>query len=391
MSRARTVYLDHAATTPIDPRALEAMLPYFGEVYGNPSAAYQAGLTAEHALEDARETIARLINCQPREIIFTSGGSESDNLALRGVLMQAAVEKRPTHLVISPVEHDAVSRTAAQLNHLLDVAVTTLPVDDWGMVAAGDAAATCSADTALVSVMMANNEVGTIQPVAAIAEAVHQQGTLVHTDAVQAAGQLPLDVKALGVDLLSLSGHKVYGPKGVGALYVRDGITLMPHQSGGAQEQGRRAGTENVPLIVGLAKAFELAYQKFDDHVNHYRRQRDRLIDGLLSQVPDAILTGHPEQRLPNNASFVFPGTDGNQLLMHLDMNGIAASSGSACKTGSPEPSRVLLSMGIEAEVARSSLRLTVGRQTSDDDIAYALAIIPEAVAKVRRLGVVAS
>ncbi len=391
MRRPRTVYLDHAATTPTDPRVIEAMLPYFGEVYGNPSAIHRVGRAAERAVENARETIAGHLNCRPGEIIFTSCGSESDNLALRGVLLQAVAEGRPAHLVTSPVEHDAIGNTAAQLAALLQVPVTNVPVDAWGVVKPGDVTAACVAGTTLASIMTANNEVGTIQPIKAIAEAAHQHGTLVHTDAVQAAGQMALDVEALGLDLLSLSAHKFYGPKGIGVLYVRESIALASSQTGGAQENGRRAGTENVPLIVGMAKAFDLAYHEFEQHVSHYRQQRDRLIDGLLSRIPDSILTGHPDNRLPNNASFVFPGVDSNQLLMHLDLNGIAASSGSACKTGSPKPSAVLLSMGIEPDLALSSLRLTVGRQTSQKDIAYALEVIPEAVEKVRRVSAVRS
>ncbi len=387
MSQPRTVYLDHAATTPVDPRVLEAMLPYFTEVYGNPSSMHRLGRAAERAVEDARETVARILGCNQEEIVFTSCGSESDNLALRGVMLAARQNGASAHLIISPVEHDAVAKTAAQLADLMGFAVTVVPVDRYGQIAPEVVAAACREDTTLVSVMYANNEVGTIQPVRAIADIAHPCGALVHTDAVQTAGQLPLDVRELGVDLLTISAHKFYGPKGIGALYARDGIRLTPSQSGGAQEQGRRAGTHAVPLIVGLAKALELAYEEVDIHNAHSARLRDRLIAGILDRVPDAHLTGHPAQRLYNHASFVFKDVDGNTLLMHLDLAGIAASSGSACKTGQPEPSTVLLSMGVEPTWALGSLRLTVGRQTTEADIDYALDVIPEAVEKVRKVG----
>ena len=390
MVPTRTVYFDHAATTPVDPRVLEAMLPYFSEVYGNPSSIHRFGRMAEQAVEDARESVARVWGCQPDEVVFTSCGSESDNLALRGAMLTARREGRGRHLVTTPVEHSAVSNTAAQLSGLLDFDVSLVGVDRFGQVDPAAIAAACRADTALVSVMYANNEVGTVQPLAEIATVAHAAGALLHTDAVQAAGQLPLDVTELGVDMLAVSAHKFYGPKGVGALYVRRGIELAPSQSGGGQEHGRRAGTHNVAFIVGLAKALEIAYAEREAHNAEYRRLRDRLVDGLLAAIPDAQLTGHPAERLPNNASFVFHDVDGNALLMHLDLQGIAASSGSACKTGSPEPSGVLTSMGLDRAWALGSLRLTVGRQTTDADIDYALEVIPQAVAKVRQLKVTA-
>lgn len=386
MPQTRIVYLDHAATTPVDPRVLEAMLPYFSEVYGNPSSIHRLGRAAEQAVEDARETVARILGCQPGEVVFTSCGSESDNLALRGTVLARRHNGQGSHLITTPVEHPAVGKTARQLADLLDVDLTLVPVDEHGQVDPEDVAAACRADTALVSVMYANNEMGTVQPLPQIAALAHQKGVLLHTDAVQAAGQLPLNVHALGVDMLAISAHKFYGPKGVGALYVREGIELVPSQSGGSHESGRRAGTHNVAFIVGLARALELAYEEAEVHNAQYRRHRDRLIEGILSRVPDSRLTGHPQQRLPNNASFVFRGVDGNALLMHLDLKGIAASSGSACKTGNPEPSDVLLSMGIEPEWALGSLRLTVGRQTTDADIDYALAVIPQAVETLRKL-----
>lgn len=388
MSLSRTVYLDYAATTPVDPRVLEAMLPFFTETYGNPSSIHRFGRAAEQAVEDARERVARILGCTPGEIVFTSCGSESDNLALRGAMLTARRDGRGEHLVTSPVEHSAVTQTARQLAELLGFAVTQVPVDRYARVDPVEVARACREDTALVSVMYANNEVGTVQPLAAIAAAAHQHGALMHTDAVQAAGQLPLDVRTLGVDLLAISAHKFYGPKGIGALYVRNGIALAPSQSGGGQENGRRAGTHNVAFIVGLARALEIAYEEAARHNAHYQQLRDRLIDGILARVPDAQLTGHPRERLPNNASFVFQHVDGNALLMHLDLKGIAASSGSACKVGSPEPSAVLLSMGFDRTWALGGLRLTVGRHTTDEDIDYALEVIPDAVERVRKLGV---
>ena len=374
------IYMDYAATTPVDPRVVEAMLPYFGERFGNPSSIHGFGREASHAVEDAREAIASVLNCTPAEIVFTSCGTESDNLALRG----ATLDGRRRHLVISPVEHHAVGRTAAILHDHLGLAVSVVPVDEYGMVEPARVAEALRDNTALVSVMYANNEVGTIQPIAEIGEVAHARSALVHTDAVQAAGQLPLDVKALGVDMLALSAHKFYGPKGVGALYVRQGIDLVPSQSGGGQEQGRRAGTSNVAFIVGMAKALELAYAELEAHTAHYCRLRDRLIAGVLARVADARLTGHPERRLPNNASFALKHVDGNALLMHLDLKGIAASSGSACLVGTPEPSEVLTAMGYPPEWALGGLRLTVGRHTTEADVDEVIEVLPDVVERVR-------
>ncbi|MFO7320197.1 MAG: cysteine desulfurase family protein [Chloroflexota bacterium] len=386
MSARRLVYLDHSATTPVDPRVVEAMLPYFTDVFGNASSAHGVGRRAEQAIEDARERVARLLNCSPAEIIFTSGGSESDNLALRGVAWYARATTGHRHLITTPVEHDAVGKTVEQLESLMAFERTVLPVDRHGLVDAGALAAAIRPDTALVSVIYASNEVGTIQPIPALAAVARERGVLFHSDAVQAAGQLSLDVQALGVDLLSLSAHKFYGPKGVGLLYVRDGVELSPVQTGGSHEGARRAGTQNTPLIVGLATALELAESERDARVARYSHLRDMLIDGILSRLPNAELTGHPAQRLPSHASFIFDGVDGNTLLMHLDLKGVAASSGSACKTGNPEPSSVLLAMGYTPDRAKNSLRLTVGAQTTEEDVAYAIDAVVDAVGKVSRL-----
>ncbi|MBE2184076.1 MAG: cysteine desulfurase [Anaerolineae bacterium] len=380
----RSVYLDHAATTPTDSRVVEAMLPYFSEIYGNASSGHRQGQDAGRAVEDARETVARILNCKPAEIIFTSGGTESNNLALRGIV--AGNSKNTSRIVSTPIEHDAVLKTLKQLETVYGVQRTLLPVSPEGMVDPEDLAAALSADTALVSIMTANNEVGTIQPIAQLATQAHERGLIFHTDAVQAAGQMPLDVKAMGVDMLTLSAHKFYGPKGVGVLYVREGVDLLPAQTGGSHEEGRRAGTVNTPAVAGLAKALQLVYDEYDERTAHYRHLRDQLIEGVLRCAPNARLTGHPEQRLPGHASFVFDGLDGNVLIMHLDMKGIAASSASACKTGNPEPSSVLLAVGVPYDAAFGGLRLTVGKDTTEADIEYAVSVLAATVEKLYRL-----
>jgi cysteine desulfurase len=385
MSQRPSVYLDHSATTPTDPRVVEAMLPYFSEIYGNAASAHQIGRKAEQAVEDARETIARLFNCKPTEIVFTSGGTESDNLALRGAALTAREQGKGNHLITMPIEHSAIGKTIDQMVSYLGFERTLLPVDRTGMVDVEDFAAAIDEGTTLASVMYANNEVGTIEPIPQLAALAHERGVCFHTDAVQAAGQLNMDTQALGVDLLSISAHKFYGPKGVGALFVREGLSLVPSQSGGSHEEGRRGGTLNTPGIVGMAKALELAYDEHDERVAHYQARRDQLIDGILARVPNAQLTGHPEQRLPSHASFVFDGLDGNILLMHLDLKGVAASSASACKTGNPDPSGVLLAMGYSHDTALGSLRLTVGKDTSEEDIEYAVEALAETVEKLYR------
>ncbi len=384
MTQHRAVYLDHSATTPTDPRVLEAMLPYFSEDYGNGSSAHSFGRRAEQAIEDARESIARIFHCEPTEIVFTSGGTESDNLALRGAAWSRLSKGR--HLITTPVEHSAVLRTSAQLADVMGFERTLLPVDVAGMVDIEDFAGAIRADTTVASIMYVNNEVGTIEPIPQLAAQARERGVLFHTDAVQAAGQLSLDVQALGVDMMSISAHKFYGPKGAGALFVRDGVELVASQSGGSHENYRRGGTYNTPGIVGMAKALELAYEELDARTAHYQVLRDQLIDGVLSRVPGASLTGHPEQRLSSHASFVVDGIDGNMLLIHLDLKSVAASSASACKTGNPEPSGVLLAMGYPAELALGSIRLTVGQQTTAEDIDYAVETLAATVEKLHKL-----
>lgn len=386
MADKRTVYLDYSASTPTDPRVVDAMMPYFTEVYGNPSASHSFGRKAERAIENARESMAKLFNCKPSEIIFTSGGSESDNLAIRGAAWSARRDGRGQHLITTPVEHNAVSRTVRQLAEVQGFTQTVLPVDHHGLVDVEDFANAITDGTSIASIIYANNEVGSIAPIPKLAALAHERGALFHTDAVQAAGQITLDVKTLGVDMFSISAHKFYGPKGVGALYVRNNIQLAPSQTGGSHENGRRAGTSATPLIVGMAKALELAYAEHETTIAQYKYLRDMLISGILANIPDCELTGHPEQRMPSHASFIFEGIDSAKLLMHLDSKGIAASGGSACKTGNPEPSGVLLAMGYNEKQAIGSLRLTVGKWTTEEEIEYALPIIVETVEKVRKL-----
>lgn len=386
MQNRREVYLDYSASTPVDPRVLDAMMPYFSEVYGNSTSSHRQGRRGEAAIEDARARLAHILNCQPAEIIFTSCGSESDNLAIRGAAWRARNLGKSARLLTSPVEHSAVSNTIAQLGNLLDGETVIVPVDSHGLVKPGYFAAACQSGAAVASIIYANNEVGSINDLAALSAIAHQHDVLFHTDAVQAGGQLTLDVEALGIDMLSLSAHKFYGPKGVGLLYVKDGIDFPSVMTGGGHEGGRRAGTHNTAFIVGMAKALELAQAEASERLARFHNLREQLIDGLLSRVADAELSGHPANRLPSHASFVLPGIDANALLMHLDLNGVAASSGSACKTGDPEPSAVLLALGYSPAEAKCGLRLSVGTATTEADIDYALAVLAKAVGKLRKL-----
>ncbi len=381
-------YLDHSATTPVDPRVVETMLPYWTEIYGNPSSLYGLGRRAAVALEDARGRCARVLNCQPAEIIFTVCGSESDNLALRGVGFAAAA-KGKRHIITTPIEHHAVLHTAADLAERFDFDVTQVAVDRYGLVDPAAVEAAIRPDTALISVMYANNEVGTIEPIAEIGAIARQRGVPFHTDAVQAGGQLTLDVQTLNVDLLALSAHKFYGPKGVGLLYVRRGTRLLPAQTGGAQERGRRAGTENVPYIVGMAHALELAQADREAETRRLQALRDRLVTGLLTHIPDVELTGPTVpaaavQRLPGHASLIIRGVEAQSLLIALDLAGVAASSGSACASGAPTPSHVLTAMGFDPTEALGALRLTLGRENTEADVDFVLATLPGIVARLR-------
>lgn len=380
------VYLDHAATTPVDQRVVEAMLPFWTEQYGNPSSIYRLGRDAARALNHARERIAGILQADPSEIIFTSCGTESDNLAIRGVAFAQRARGKGNHIITSSVEHHAVGHTVEQLVKRFGFEATFLPVDHYGMVDPDEVARAVRPDTVLITIMYANNEVGTIQPIAAIGEIARAHGIPFHTDAVQAGGALSLDVNALKVDLLSLSAHKFYGPKGVGLLYVRKGTPLWPMQTGGAQERNRRAGTENVAFAVGMATALELAYAELEQTNRRIRALRDRLIAGVLERIPEVELTGHPTQRLPNSASFVVKYVEGEAMLLNLDMKGIFASSGSACTSMSLSPSHVLTAMGFPPEIAHGSLRLTLGKGNTEEEIDYVLEVLPEIVSRLRAM-----
>jgi len=380
------IYFDYAATTPVDPRVLDAMLPYFSEMFGNPSSVHRYGQRAEAAVDSARETVASVLNCRPDEIFFTSCGSESDNLALRGAGLAMREKTGANWLLTSRAEHHAVSKTAEQLEKRYGFQVEWLDVDESGMVYPEMVEKAICHDTAIVSVMYANNEIGTINPIREIAEICHEHGVLFHTDAVQAAAYLPVDVQSLGVDMLSLGAHKFYGPKGVGALYIRQGTPLVPSQTGGGQEFGLRAGTQNVPFIVGFAEAFRLTNEERVERTAHVKPPRDRIIGTILEEIPNSRLTGHPTERLPNLCSFAFEGVDGNLLLTLLDAAGFACSSGSACKTGNPEPSDVLTSLGLPREWALGSLRVTLGVGTTLADVDAFLRTLPPLVEKARGL-----
>jgi cysteine desulfurase len=386
MNLTKPVYFDFAATTPVDERVLAAMLPYFREDFGNPSSIHRYGQTAEAAVDDARRILAQCLNCQSDEIVFTANGTESDNLALRGAAMAARLKRGANHILISPVEHHAISVTARQLADAYGFEVEMLPVDSFGRVDPEKLASRLREDTAVVSVISANNEIGTVNPIADLAAVCREKQIPFHTDAVQAAGYLSLNTATLPVNLMSIGAHKFYGPKGVGALYVRRGTALLPTQTGGKQENGLRAGTQNVPYLVGMAEALRLAQTELPTRYEKVRILRDRLVGRVLEEIPGTFLTGHPEQRLPNHASFVFEGVDGNTLLMMLDGAGFACSSGSACKTGSPEPSDVLLALGLSPQLALGSLRVTLGKDSTPDEVERFADVLPDLVAKVRDL-----
>jgi cysteine desulfurase len=380
----KTIYLDNAATTPADPEVVAAMLPWFSEQFGNPSTVYSLGLSANQAITDARESIAGILGAQPEEIVFTSGGTESDNWALMGAV--AAKKAAQPHLIVSSIEHHAVLSTAEHLEKRGTAALTVLPVDSSGLVDPEEVRKAIRPETALISVMHVNNEVGTIQPIADIARIAREAEVPFHTDAVQSAGKLPVDVVQLDVDLLSLSAHKFYGPKGMGLLYIRKGTRLGRLLHGGGQERNRRAGTHNVPSIVGLAKALELATARMDEEERRERVLRDRLWAGLEAVIPCIQLNGDLEHRVASNLNFRLEGIEGEAMILLLDDKGICVSSGSACTTGSLDPSHVLLAMGIPAESAHGSLRVTLGRHTSDDDIDYFLEVFPPVVSRLREM-----
>ncbi len=385
MNTKPRIYLDYAATTPVDERVLNAMIPYFSGTFGNPSSIHQYGQQAEAAIEEARLRVANDLHAAADEIIFTACGTESDNLALRGAAFAQRHASQKKHILISPVEHHAVSHTAEQLAVEFGFDLEYLPVDEYGRIDPEELDRRIRPDTAIVSVIYANNEIGSINPVAKIGQVCRQHNTLFHSDAVQAAAHLPMNVQADGVDLLAMGAHKFYGPKGIGALYNRRGTRLLPVITGGGQEYGLRAGTQNVPYIAGLAEAFHLAQNSAADYARQSIEMRDFLIGRVLETVPDARLTGHPTQRLPNHASFVFKGADGNCLLMLLDLAGFACSSGSACKVGSPKPSEVLLALGLSPNWALGSLRVTLGKDSTPAQIEMFSDVLPGLVEKARR------
>ena len=379
----RTIYLDHAATTPLDPRVLEAMIPYFTTEYGNASSIYTLGRHAMHAIDRSREQVAEVLHSRPTEIAFMGCGSESDNLAIKG--MAFASQKKGNHIITSSIEHHAVLHTCEYLDRF-GFKTTYLPVDEYAVINPDDVGRAITDQTVLVSVMYANNEVGTIEPIAEIGRICRAKKVPFHVDAVQAGGAVPLDVVALNVDMLSLSAHKFYGPKGMGILYARQGMRILPQMQGGSQERGRRAGTENIAGIVGTATALQLAQSEMAEVTPRITALRDHLIERVLT-IPKSRLTGHPTHRLPNNASFCFEGVEGESILLSLDMLGIAASTGSACTSGSVDPSHVLIAMGFAPEWSHGSLRLTLGKENTEADIDAVVAALPGIVEKVRSLG----
>ncbi|MBR6669037.1 MAG: cysteine desulfurase NifS [Clostridia bacterium] len=378
----RRIYLDNAATTAVSPRVLEAMLPYFTQAHGNASSIHGFGREAKRAVETARRQVMKALNAAaPQEVYFTAGGTESDNWAIKG----AALARQGGHIITTAIEHHAVLHTCQWLENQ-GFSVTYLPVDEFGRVAAAQVEKALREDTILVSVMAANNEVGTIQPVAEIGALCRERGVLFHTDAVQAVGAMPIDVQAMKIDLLSLSGHKIHGPKGAGALYVRKGVKLDAFIHGGAQERGFRAGTENVPAIVGLGTAIEDACENLAENAAHMTALRQRLIDGLMTRISGTRLNGHPTERLPGNANLSFDRVEGEALLLRLDLMGVAGSSGSACTSGTLDPSHVLMALGLTQAQANGALRLTIGTDTTAEEIDAVLDILPPIVEDLRRM-----
>lgn len=383
MERRRSVYMDHAATTPTRPEVARAMLPYFSERFGNPSSLYALAREAKEAVEEARGKVAAAIGATPEEVFFTAGGTEADNWAIKGVA--AANKRKGDHIITSAIEHHAVLHPCQALEKQ-GYRVTYLPVDEFGRVEPGDVEEAITDKTILVSVMAANNEIGTVQPVAAVAKIAHDHGVPFHTDAVQAIGAFPVDVDAMGADLLAISAHKFGGPKGIGALYIRRRTRIGTFMDGGAQERGRRAGTENVPGIVGMGTAIELAVDEMPQKAPRLAGMRDRLIRGVLDSIPATRLNGHPTERLPNNVNVAFRYVEGESILLMLDALGVAASTGSACTSASLEPSHVLTSCGLPPEHAHGSLRLTLGHRNTEEDVDYVLEVLPGVIGRLREI-----
>jgi cysteine desulfurase len=379
----RRIYLDHAATTPTRPEVVKAMLPFFTHAFGNPSSIYSYGREARGAVEEARTKVAELIGARSEEIVFTSGGTEADNYALKGVAY--ANKHKGNHIITTSIEHNAVMEVCKFLE-ARGFRITRLPVDKYGLVDPDEAKRAITDKTILISVMHANNEVGTIEPVEEIGTIAREAGVYFHSDAVQTVGHIPVKVDKLKVDLLAISGHKLYGPKGVGALYFREGAKLVPLMHGGEQEKRRRAGTENVPAIVGLGRAVELAGQEIGREAERLVYLRDKLIKGLREKIDHIRLNGHPTRRLPNNVNVSVDFVEGESLLLNLDLEGICASTGSACSSASPEPSHVLLALGVPPEQAYGSLRFTLGRENTEADVERVLEVLPGIVARLRAM-----
>jgi len=379
----KRTYMDHAATTYTNKEVLNEMLPFFTDYFGNPSSIHQFGREVKKNIDIARSRVAKAIGALPEEIYFTAGGSESDNLAIKGVAF--ANKAKGNHIITSKIEHPAVIHTCEYLEKE-GFDVTYLDVDQYGMINPEDLIKAITDKTILITIMYANNEIGTIQPIEEISKIAKEKGVYFHTDAVQAIGNIRIDVKEQNIDMLSLSAHKFYGPKGVGALYIKKGIKLIGIIHGGEQERKRRAGTENVPGIIGLGKAIELAYEHFDEYNNRITKLRDMLIKGVMEKVPYTRLNGHPEKRLSGNTSFCFEFIEGESLLLNLDIKGIAGSSGSACSSGSLEPSHVLLAIGLPHEIAHGSLRLSLGDVNTEEDVDYVLEVLPEIVDRLRQM-----
>lgn len=379
----KRVYFDHSATTPVDAEVAKVVMEYMTEKFGNPSSIHAFGREVRKAVEESREKVAALIGASSKEIFFTSGGTEADNWALKGIA--AANRKKGNHIITSSVEHHAILHTCEYLEKQ-GFSITYLPVDENARVNIEDVKNAITDQTILISVMFANNEVGTIQPIKEIGKLAREREIYFHTDAVQAVGHYPIDVDEYNIDLLTMAGHKFYGPKGVGALYIRRGVKIAPVQQGGAQERTMRAGTENVSGIVGLGKAAEIAKNNMEKEIAHVCGLKDMLIKGIIEKVPNIKLNGHPELRMPGNVNFSFLYVEGESLLLNLDLKGIAASSGSACTSGSLDPSHVLLAMGLTHEVAHGSLRLSLGRYNTKEDVSYCLEILPEIVERLRSM-----
>ena len=379
----KRVYLDHNATTPTHPEVLEAMLTYFNDSFGNPSSIHQFGQQARKAIDEAREKVANFISAKPEEIVFTSGGTEADNFAIKGVIY--ANEQNGGHIITSSIEHHAVLNPCEYLEKK-GFKVTYLPVDKYGLIDPEETKKAITKETILITIMHANNEVGTIEPIAEIGRIAKERNITLHTDAVQSAGKIPVSVNELHVDLLSLSGHKIYGPKGIGVLYIRKGTRIQPLIHGGHHEKNRRAGTENVPAIVGLGKAIEIAKDTMEKESIRLTNLRNKLCGGIAEKIDHVLLNGHPGKRLPNTLNMSFEFVEGESIILNLDLKGIAVSSGSACTSGSLEPSHVLKAMGVEPAIAQGSVRFSLGKDNTEEDVDYVLEVLPEIIIRLREM-----